>query len=308
MYIPTVGRWLNEDPEGLAAGDTNLLRYVGNDPTNATDPSGLLTQPYGPNGKPAQNPFEGDGVTTINIPFADGSAQIAYGLESWQQADARNIRDQLASFSITLNGKPPSKKQTDLLLNTHWIQFFQANRYDAMGRPANSGTFDRWVYDTDKKDGKLTKIGVNWGDWALDTNALNCTWMTDNQLSTSTRTLTQLKFWDSPDFEGLTSKQYPTVTVNFQTFLVVDKQDGKGGIAVYQVNWSATWKFKGTKKGKDGSDISVADRSYSTMSGSVPTKLPDYLTKTDLYISSRWLWRPRTLNNPVKGVGDAKTP
>ena len=28
-------------PLGFAAGDTNLYRYVGNDPTNATDPSGL---------------------------------------------------------------------------------------------------------------------------------------------------------------------------------------------------------------------------------------------------------------------------
>jgi RHS repeat-associated protein len=33
--------WLNEDPIGFVAGDTNLIRYVDNDPTNATDPSGL---------------------------------------------------------------------------------------------------------------------------------------------------------------------------------------------------------------------------------------------------------------------------
>ncbi len=40
------------DPLGFAAGDANLYRYVGNDPTNATDPTGLEEQhfsgPYGP--------------------------------------------------------------------------------------------------------------------------------------------------------------------------------------------------------------------------------------------------------------------
>src|SRR5262249_22695743 len=40
-YDPKTGRWISEDPSGLAAGDSNLYRYVDNGPTNATDPSGL---------------------------------------------------------------------------------------------------------------------------------------------------------------------------------------------------------------------------------------------------------------------------
>jgi RHS repeat-associated protein len=44
MYDPTVGRWLNLNPIGFEAGDANPMRYVGNDPTNATDPSGLVSQ------------------------------------------------------------------------------------------------------------------------------------------------------------------------------------------------------------------------------------------------------------------------
>ena len=32
---------MSQDPKGFAAGDTNLYRYVGNDPTNSTDTSGL---------------------------------------------------------------------------------------------------------------------------------------------------------------------------------------------------------------------------------------------------------------------------
>ena len=41
MYDPSVGRWLEEDPIGFDGGDADLYRYVGNNPTNAVDPSGL---------------------------------------------------------------------------------------------------------------------------------------------------------------------------------------------------------------------------------------------------------------------------
>ena len=38
---PGTGRWTSQDPLGFAAGDADLYRYVGNAPTNATDPTGL---------------------------------------------------------------------------------------------------------------------------------------------------------------------------------------------------------------------------------------------------------------------------
>ena len=41
-YDPLVGRWTNKDPLGFAAGDTNLYAYVGGDPVNGVDPSGLF--------------------------------------------------------------------------------------------------------------------------------------------------------------------------------------------------------------------------------------------------------------------------
>ncbi|GIW85436.1 MAG: hypothetical protein KatS3mg107_1096 [Gemmataceae bacterium] len=41
-YSPILGRWTSLDPLSYAAGDVNLVRYVGNNPTNKTDPSGLL--------------------------------------------------------------------------------------------------------------------------------------------------------------------------------------------------------------------------------------------------------------------------
>ena len=41
-YDSITGRWLSQDPIGFAAGDANLYRYVGNGPTNAIDPAGLV--------------------------------------------------------------------------------------------------------------------------------------------------------------------------------------------------------------------------------------------------------------------------
>jgi hypothetical protein len=41
MYDPIIGRWTTEDPIEFEGGDANLYRYVGNSPTNRSDPSGL---------------------------------------------------------------------------------------------------------------------------------------------------------------------------------------------------------------------------------------------------------------------------
>jgi RHS repeat-associated protein len=41
-YDAGTGRWTSQDPLGFGAGDANLYRYVGNHPTTARDPSGLV--------------------------------------------------------------------------------------------------------------------------------------------------------------------------------------------------------------------------------------------------------------------------
>ena len=41
-YDPQLGSFISEDPIGFGAEDPNLYRYVGNNPINATDPSGLI--------------------------------------------------------------------------------------------------------------------------------------------------------------------------------------------------------------------------------------------------------------------------
>jgi RHS repeat-associated protein len=44
-YSTQTGRFISQDPIGFNAGDENLYRYVGNSPTNATDPTGLWGSP-----------------------------------------------------------------------------------------------------------------------------------------------------------------------------------------------------------------------------------------------------------------------
>jgi RHS repeat-associated protein len=41
-YDSTTGRWISQDPVGFDAGDSNLYRYVTNQPLLKSDPSGLL--------------------------------------------------------------------------------------------------------------------------------------------------------------------------------------------------------------------------------------------------------------------------
>ncbi|MGF1498799.1 MAG: tandem-95 repeat protein [Elainellaceae cyanobacterium] len=41
-YAPELGRFINQDPIGFEAADTNLYRYVSNSPINATDPTGTI--------------------------------------------------------------------------------------------------------------------------------------------------------------------------------------------------------------------------------------------------------------------------
>ena len=38
---PALGRWVEVDPSGFAAGDVNLFRYIGNAPLGQVDPNGL---------------------------------------------------------------------------------------------------------------------------------------------------------------------------------------------------------------------------------------------------------------------------
>jgi RHS repeat-associated protein len=77
-YTPATGQFISQDPLGLASGDTDLRRYVGNNPVGQVDPSGLkgggladLLEALGVSGKVTVD--IGGGQVTIDIPIGGTS-------------------------------------------------------------------------------------------------------------------------------------------------------------------------------------------------------------------------------------------
>lgn len=91
MYNPAIGRWAEEGPISFRAGDANLYRYVGNHPTNATDPSGLDETPIGdPYGAKIDwgGPFTDDEKERVRIAFLIAAERVTKALrmvEDWDE-------------------------------------------------------------------------------------------------------------------------------------------------------------------------------------------------------------------------------
>lgn len=76
-YDPQAARWTATDPIGFEAGDTNLLAYVGGDPINNLDPSGLqvvMVRPNLPGSPDWLQPDPGDVMSIAPSPFGMAAA------------------------------------------------------------------------------------------------------------------------------------------------------------------------------------------------------------------------------------------
>jgi hypothetical protein len=52
---------------GFRAGDANLYRFVGNDPANATDPSGQIAEPVSQAAQPRANALNSTGIIVARL-------------------------------------------------------------------------------------------------------------------------------------------------------------------------------------------------------------------------------------------------
>ena len=113
-YDPQTGRFLSEDPIGFAAADANLYRYVFNNPTNLTDPSGRIIgkllsdflkdffpgpQPSSPQACPAPSDlFNDPGMVMSENSESDEESAPTRDLEdprTWEGAPPEELTDAL---------------------------------------------------------------------------------------------------------------------------------------------------------------------------------------------------------------------
>jgi RHS repeat-associated protein len=97
-YGPAIGRFVSQDPLGFIAGDTNLGRYVGNDPTNDLDPLGLADLTVT---TPQNSPFGAPGQGLV----INSSRPIQ--VKQWMQVEASPI---WSCPSQDENGNPCSEQ------------------------------------------------------------------------------------------------------------------------------------------------------------------------------------------------------
>lgn len=113
-YDPKVGRFQSRDPVEFRGGDGNLYRYVGDDPTNHTDPTGLLGEPSGPGST---------GIHT-NVPRGGLGSYVGGALSSYAPP-----KDQILDGVPILRGTPTANLTGGPVgSGTYWI-----------GRPPEGG-------------------------------------------------------------------------------------------------------------------------------------------------------------------------
>ena len=94
-YDPGTARWMAKDPIDFAGGDTNLYAYVGGDPVNFIDPSGL--QLVG---------LEGDGLwleAGMVVSFGEVSAGLGDGVPPWVKMGIALVAEE-AAFGLATGG------------------------------------------------------------------------------------------------------------------------------------------------------------------------------------------------------------
>jgi hypothetical protein len=200
---PRKGSFWGTEPLGFNAGDSNLTRYVGNDPVNATDPSGLVETPVSESinytdktGKARTGMLEvlvgGKNNGTIQFNFTNSSG-INADVKFLQFIGRKVFKDE-KEIKYTKEGLNNGNTAYNDVRNL--VHFFG----------------ERWSLDTDS------------------TNADEAYMRAPPEFTTNTK----VKFNDSPKSLAPPIKKYDKSVADFETYLVI------GGKVVYRVTWNGT--------------------------------------------------------------------
>ena len=122
IYSAALHRFLSEDPRYLTAGDTNVYRYCGDDPVNATDPSGLADAPLPVVVEPPPTQFQGatgdqDAYNYVHkvVEEVKRTSPDAIGLPTLSEEFAREHSGNMPGD--VWNGKAPYRPSSEVLVS-----------------------------------------------------------------------------------------------------------------------------------------------------------------------------------------------
>jgi RHS repeat-associated protein len=98
-YNPATKRWVSQDTQGVGAGDSNLVRYVNNEPACSTDPS-VLCLSYPP-------PLQVSPPKTFSL--APGFVPVQGQLTKPEPANPSALGPDTKKLTPRLPGEPPPK-------------------------------------------------------------------------------------------------------------------------------------------------------------------------------------------------------
>jgi len=111
MTDPTIGVWISDDGEVGAPDPRNLYRYVGNNPTNEVDPSGLSGE------KPNEHQIDKTWTQKDILEDFDKWAKD----RRWPAAKIAKYRADLVSLLETASGAEVAKSQTGVNQCVKWV-------------------------------------------------------------------------------------------------------------------------------------------------------------------------------------------
>jgi RHS repeat-associated protein len=252
--LVATGQWMQEDPIGFVAGDTNLRRYVGNNATNATDPTGLDEEKPKWNDQNAQGPGVRLALNGKGGKLEEQKKDLWSDTGKTPAGEKITVRLMKAYTGWWITNVDGGKGGTDEILDTSpgvYVKFsveLDPNPYDELRMIQVIQRVDKDSKPVQPGLGAEKHINNLRADW-WNKKAISPGWCVDNHESNSSIWVTPgettinygkgkqpLELWDSPEAPANTG-------VNFYTAIFGIKKGKSTYLGTFQ------WGFKVDKDG-----------------------------------------------------------